>query len=211
MDTWDLIDAERHDLADLADTLTPAQWDTTSLCTAWRVRDVVAHVTEGATLSMWSAMLTLLKYGFRIGPMLEREAIKCGAAPTDELARELRATIGKRTTPPGVKPPGVLSDEVIHHQDIRRPLGLAREIPADRLRVVLDEVKTVGNSLLPGKKRVAGLHLRATDLDWETGGASGAEVNGPGEAILMAVAGRPVALADLSGAGVEQLRARIGG
>ena len=30
-----------------------------------------------------------------------------------------------------------LTDGLIHHQDIRRPLGLAREVPTDRLRVAL--------------------------------------------------------------------------
>ena len=36
--------AERTDLADLLETLTPEQWEAPSLCKGWRVRDVVAHV-----------------------------------------------------------------------------------------------------------------------------------------------------------------------
>ncbi|MEU2830507.1 maleylpyruvate isomerase N-terminal domain-containing protein [Streptomyces lavendulae] len=30
-------------MADVPDTLTPAQWDAPSLCGAWRVREVAAH------------------------------------------------------------------------------------------------------------------------------------------------------------------------
>ena len=51
------------------------------------------------------------------------------------------------------------------------------------------------------KKRVAGLRLVATDVDWSHG--SGPEVSGPGEAILLAASGRPAGLAELDGAGVD--------
>ena len=95
-----------------------------SLCTAWRVRDVAAHMNEAATLSTGAGMVLAARYGFRIGTMLEREAIKGGGAPTVTLVAETRATVGRRTTPPGVKPPGVLADEVIHQQDIRRVVGI---------------------------------------------------------------------------------------
>ena len=44
VDTMGLARAERADLADLLATLTPEQWDAPTLCTEWRVRDVVAHV-----------------------------------------------------------------------------------------------------------------------------------------------------------------------
>ncbi len=209
MDTWEMVDAERTDLAELCEPLTPEQWDTMTLCDAWRVRDVVAHVTEGATMTLGHAVVAMARYGFRLSTMLEREAIKRGSAPTEQLTRELRATVGVRRTPPGEKPPGLLADEVIHQQDVRRVLDLPRVIEPERLRVVLDETCATGASFMPGKKRVAGLHLRATDLDWMTGDPDAPEVTGSGEALLMAVAGRRPALADLSGAGLETLRSRL--
>jgi len=43
----DAIAAERRELADLLDELTPAQWDTPSLCAGWRVREVAAHMSQG--------------------------------------------------------------------------------------------------------------------------------------------------------------------
>lgn len=209
MDTWEMIDAERTEMSDLCDTLTPEQWDMTSLCTAWRVRDVIGHVSGGANLSAGRAFLTLLKYGFRLGPMLEQTAIQAGSAPTAQLAAEMRSTIGARKTPPGVKPEGTLTDTVVHQQDVRRVIGIPRSIAPDRLRIALDQTKDTSVSLLPGKKRIAGLHLRATDLDWEAGDAAAPKVTGTGEALLMAMAGRSVALADLSGSGVETLRGRL--
>jgi uncharacterized protein (TIGR03083 family) len=209
MDTWEMVDAERAEFADLADSLTPAQWDAPSLCTAWKVRDVVAHVTEGATLTTGGAIKAVVKHGFRVNKMLTEEAKKGGKAPTPELAAALRTAVGRRTTPPGVKPAGLLTDELIHQQDVRRALGVPRQIPQDRLRAVLDEVSGYNNTLLPAKKRTKGLHLAATDLDWEAGEPTGADVTGTGEALMMAMAGRPAALDDLSGPGVDELRERI--
>jgi len=61
---------------------------------------------------------------------------------------------------------------------------------------------------LPAKNNVKGLTLTATDANWSHG--AGPEVNGPGEALLMAVSGRPTALDELDGPGLETLRSRVG-
>src|SRR5258708_12343969 len=48
---WSLVHAERAALAaDLAD-LTDQQWATLSLCTGFTVRQVLAHLTAGASLN----------------------------------------------------------------------------------------------------------------------------------------------------------------
>ena len=98
-----------------------------------------------------------------------------------------------------------LTDGTIHQQDIRRALGLPRAIPADQLPAVLDFALTA--RMLPATKNARGLRLRASDIDWSAG--SGPDVIGPAEALLMAVAGRPDALADLDGDGLPQLDARV--
>jgi hypothetical protein len=61
--------------------------------------------------------------------------------------------------------------------------------------------------VIGGKKRVAGLTLRATDTDWSAG--EGPEVRGPAIAILLAISGRAAGLDDLAGEGVETLRPRM--
>jgi hypothetical protein len=55
--------------------------------------------------------------------------------------------------------------------------------------------------------RAKGLRLEATDLDWRAG--EGPLVTGKGEAIVMALAGRPQVLQELSGDGVDILKARL--
>ena len=211
MDTWTVVDANRGDLADLADSLDAQQWDAPSLCTEWRVRDVVAHMTEGATMTTGEAIKAVAKSGFRINKMITDGAIEGGAAPTADLATALRGTVGSRVKPPGIKPEGILCDAVVHGQDIRRALGIAGQPSPDALRISLDYLTKSRSSLLPGKKRLRGLHLRATDLDWSTGDAGNPEVTGPAEAIAMALAGRPAALADLTGPGADTLRTRLAG
>lgn len=98
-----------------------------------------------------------------------------------------------------------LVDGTVHHQDIRRALGQPRTIPAERLTRVLQLVP--GNPRLGAGRRIRGLGLRATDVDWTHG--HGPEVTGPGEALLMAMTGRNAAIADLAGAGVPILARRL--
>ncbi len=55
--------------------------------------------------------------------------------------------------------------------------------------------------------RLQGLRLLATDQDWSWG--TGQMITGPSEALVMAVAGRLIALEDLSGTGIGVLRTRL--
>ena len=94
---------------------------------------------------------------------------------------------------------------MIHQQDVRGPLGLVRTIPADRLRAALARVAPA----IGGPWRTRGLRLVATAVDWSAG--SGPEVRGPGEALLMAIAGRRGVVDELAGEGQPVLAARTGG
>ena len=98
-----------------------------------------------------------------------------------------------------------LTDGTIHHQDIRRALNVPRTIPPERLIPVLNFA--LGAPTLPAKKNSKGLRLTATDIDWTTG--DGPDITGPGEALLMAVAGRTDSLSELTGPGLEILKPRL--
>ncbi len=206
VDAMSLAREERAELADLLATLTPAQWEAPSLCAGWRVRDVVAHMYSYEELGPVGLVGRFVRGGLR----LDRVNAAGVAAYADRSPDELLALVRDHQQPCGLTAGFggriALTDGVIHHQDIRRPLGLPRDIPAERMRVVLEFARTAPT--IGAAKRVRGLTLVATDLDWRAG--SGPVVEGPAEPLLMAVAGRRGVAGDLTGPGLGTLAARIG-
>jgi uncharacterized protein (TIGR03083 family) len=127
------------------------------------------------------------------------------ASSTDDLLALARNHLKPRGLTAGFGGRIALTDGLIHHQDIRRPLNLLRDIPADRLTCALQFARTARP--IGAAKRIRGLTLTATDLDWSTG--TGPVVEGPAEALLMGMAGRRCAVDQLSGPGQPALASRI--
>jgi uncharacterized protein (TIGR03083 family) len=98
-------------------------------------------------------------------------------------------------------------DHLVHHQDMRRPTGHPRQIPEERLRRALQLATTEANPVFNPKRSVKDLSLHPTDLDGVFG--DGPALSGPGEAVVMATAGRSAVLGELSGEGVDLLRSRL--
>ena len=71
---------------------------------------------------------------------------------------------------------------------------------------VADTVKGLGFPIHT-KKRIAGLRMLATDADWSLG--NGPSVEGPLASLILVMAGRRAPLEDLSGEGVQSLKARL--
>ena len=192
-----------HDLDD-------DQWDVPSLCEGWRVRDVVSHMCVGYTTPMPTMLAKVAKRGFKVPKASYEESIAFASArtPTEILAvlDDIHTNDVRRGIAKVIKPTEGLVDHLIHHQDIRRPLGLPRAMPEDRLVAALDVVPGLGG-VVAAKQRVAGLRLVATDVDWSHG--DGPEVRGTGEAVMLAASGRPATLDELQGDGVRTLRARV--
>jgi uncharacterized protein (TIGR03083 family) len=198
-------DAARDEMLDLADRLAglnDEQWNAPSLCTEWRIRDVLAHLTasaEGAFGAAW-IFRSLLRYGFCYNRWVAADGQRRGQQDPGVVLQALRDAAAR---PPGARPIGSLMHVVIHGQDICRLLGLRRDLPEAHLVPVADFVKDDVHRF-GAKKRIAGVTLTATDMDWSHG--NGPEVTGPAEALVMMMAGRSVALADLSGEGKAALR-----
>jgi uncharacterized protein (TIGR03083 family) len=204
-ETMRLARDERADLADFLATLTPEQWDAPTLCTRWPVRDVVAHMFSYEDLGLLALLRRFAAARFNA----DRVNALGVAAYADHSPVDLLARVREHRQPSGLPARFggriALTDGLIHHQDIRRALGLSRVVPADRLDAALRFAP--GAPPIGAAKRIRGLRLAATDLDWSTG--DGPTVQGPGEALLMALSGRPVALPELSGPGTPTLAERI--
>lgn len=123
----------------------------------------------------------------------------------DELVSMMRAHVLPTGLGAGFGGRIALTDNMIHQQDIRRCLGVPRIIATERLRAALDFARFA--PLLRGAWRARGVRLTATDLDWSHG--KGPVVRGPGEALLMFMAGRPDGLRDLDGPGKSKLAQRL--
>ncbi|MEV3959848.1 maleylpyruvate isomerase family mycothiol-dependent enzyme [Nocardia sp. NPDC050193] len=198
MDIRGMLADERADMTALLRELSEAEWDAPTLCTGWRVRELVAHLRYDSISLTEYAGITL-RNRFSIDGVNNAMS----AIGTQRAAAQLLAEFA--AAPGSVSrwwPRLGLADLLVHQQDIRRPLGRARDIPADRLRAVLDRPDPLAR---PGRY-TKGLQFVATDFDWVKG--SGPAVRGRGEALALAMVGRPVVLDELEGEGVAELRRR---
>jgi len=120
-----------------------------------------------------------------------------------EIAADLRTNASKQSAIPGFPAEMTLADVTIHRQDIRRPLGLGVGLDNNVISGVLGFMTTHKQAkAVLDPARIKGIEFVATDREWKIG--SGDTVEGSAEALIMAMAGRPVA-ADLSGDGVAKL------
>jgi uncharacterized protein (TIGR03083 family) len=200
-----LAQEERTDLLALLCDLGEEEWNAQSLCSRWSVRDVATHVVSYDELSVPALVGTFVRGGIKVSGVNAVALNRYSDLQTDAVIDLLARNLSPSGLPAGFGGGIALTDGTIHHQDIRRALGRPRTIPSHRLEPVLDFA--LGAPTLPAKKNAKALKLTATDVDWTTG--DGPEVSGPGEAILMAMAGRPDSLDELTGPGLATLRARV--
>jgi uncharacterized protein (TIGR03083 family) len=202
---WAHVSAERQDVLALLKDLRVAEWEAPSLCTGWRVRDVVGHLTMATDTPLSSAVVGLVRAGFDVDRFLARTAVQRGSVPLTTLLAGWRRAVDSRRTPPGGTAGQMLVEVVSHAQDVRRPLGRPRTTPPERLRCALDTAVRLGGPF-GSRQRAAGLRLVAPELDWSAGDPRAPEVRGPGDALLLGLLGRTDAHGELTGRGLDRWR-----
>lgn len=205
--TMELARAERTDLLELLETLNPEQWETPSLCDDWTVREVVAHALSYEELSHADLAGRFVRGLFLFDRINAVGLDDYQDRSPDQLLALLRAHLTPQGLTANLGGAVGLTDALVHHQDIRRPLGLPREVPAARLAPALKTVLFAPP--IRGILRVRDVRLVATDLDWAFG--RGPEVHGPAEALLMVAAGRRGVTGELTGPGQPRLAHRVDG
>ncbi|MFC9946703.1 maleylpyruvate isomerase family mycothiol-dependent enzyme [Streptomyces pratensis] len=205
-DVWPMVHAERAALIEDLEDLDDRQWEEPSLCAGWTVRDVAAHLTDTARTTRLGFLAGLARARFDFDRQnargVDRER---GASPQETLER-LRRVAVRRSTPPAPLD-SRLVEEIVHGEDIRRPLGLSRSYPREAVvRSLRLQVRTPA-SFGGAKELVSRVRLTAADADVSIG--EGPEVSGPALSLLLAVSRRRVALDDLCGPGVAVLAAAI--
>ena len=201
---WAAAHAERAALAQDLGDLDERHWAGPSLCGAWTVEEVVAHLTAAASIGplRWVASVVGARFDFDVHNA-RRLAEHRGATPQDTLERFRRVVTS--TTAASGHTAAWLGEVVVHGQDVRRPLGMLRT-PAVAAVTEVARFYARRDFTVAGRTAVEGLRLEATDGPFATG--SGPLVSGTTLALTMAMAGRRAYCDDLTGPGVPTLRGR---
>jgi uncharacterized protein (TIGR03083 family) len=207
MRVHDMIVAERRYTADLFAGLSEEQLARQSLCDAWTVHEIAAHLVTYLRFGQPKIYLCMVAYAGNFAPGNERLAQLYARHSTADLVDSMRRYATAKTTVPRSGYDPVLADLVLHDLDVRIPLAIGRVIPEDRLAVVFNHLATVPSPGFAVGDRLSELRFEAVDTGWTSG--HGAPVRGDAEAVVMAMAGRRAAFAQLDGDGVAVLSERV--
>lgn len=206
-DLWAMTHAERASLADDLAALGESQWAHPTLCGAWTVRDVVAHLTAGASTGRLRWVASMVGARFNTDTHNQRRLSEhLGSSPAETLER-FRAVLTSTTAPSG-HTAAWLGEVVVHAQDIRRPLDLGTEPEIGAVHEVAGFF-AAHDFAVNSKTAARGVRLVATDSPFV--GGDGPVAEGSVLALVMVMAGRPAYCADLTGPGADILRERSTG
>jgi uncharacterized protein (TIGR03083 family) len=200
---WRMIHAERAALADDLAGLGDQQWETQSLCEGLSVRQVLAHLSAGASLSWRRWMAGVIKCRFDFDQQVAmRLTEQLGRTPSETLELFKGAV---SNTSRAIPLKALLGETIVHGEDIRHPLGVDRAYPIETI-TLLAEYYRQSDFVVVAKKRVVDLHLVAEDGPFTAG--TGPMVTGTTLALTMAMTGRAAYCEQLQGDGVTLLRER---
>jgi len=201
---WAAIADRRRALAQLVEGRPDEDWERPSLCTEWRIRDVVAHVALTPHSPTVGAILLAAVRARGDFDRVNRDMARAYAArPPAELVADLRGSADSRRKPAITTLDNLLFDVLVHVQDVALPLGVECPPPPAAAREGVERVWRMGWPFW-AKRKLRGLRLEATDVDWTVG--DGAVVRGPAQALLLLLTGRDAAaLPALAGPGVARL------
>ncbi|MEB8340818.1 maleylpyruvate isomerase family mycothiol-dependent enzyme [Streptomyces endophyticus] len=201
-DVWPLVHAERAALIDDLAQLDDELWWQPSLCEGWTVHDVAAHLVDSARTTRLGFAVGLVRDRFDFDRQNARGVERGRGSSPQETLRRLRQVAPRRSGPPAPLD-SRLVEEVVHGEDIRRPLGLTRAYPPEAVARALRLQARTPASFGGAKELTARVRLTAVDADLSIG--AGPEARGPALSLLLAVCGRRPALEDLEGPGTARL------
>ena len=197
---------ERRSIAALIDGLNPEQLATASLCAGWDVKTVAAHLVSDFTDGFWGFLASGARHG-SIDRGIDALARRRARAPATDIAADLRRQADHRLSPPVTGPLSGLADVLVHGADMRIPLRIPHRPDPRRVARVIDFLTSRTQLGFFPRRRLRGIALRDEDTGQSWG--SGELIRGPGVAVMLAICGRTIAFADLTGPGVPVLRSRL--
>ena len=203
-DIWPMVHAERAALIEDLEHVDDALWGQPSLCHGWTVHDVVAHMVDTARTTRLGFAADMVRARFDFDRQNARGIERARGASPEQTLERLRQVAPRTSTPPAPLDTRLV-EEVVHGEDIRRPLGLTRAYPQEAVARSLRHLARTTASFGGAKELVARIRLTATDAELSVG--DGPEVRGTALALLLVASGRRVALDELDGPGVATLAA----
>lgn len=197
-DPWPLVHAERAALVQDLRGLRPEQWETPSLCAGWSVHDVAAHLVDSALTTRLGFVRGLVRARFDFHRLNEAGVRRHRGATPAETLQSLEAAVPSTSRPPGPLD-GRLVEEVVHGEDVRRPLGLHRDHPVESLERALRVQASTPAGFGGCRELVQRVQLVADDADVSVG--SGPRASGALVDVLLAACGRAAGAQRLSGKG----------
>ena len=184
-DIWALVHAERAAIIEDLERIDDAQWEQPSLCDGWTVHDVVAHMVDTNRTTRLSFAADMVRVRFDFDRQNARGIERARGASPEQTLERLREVASRTSTPPAPLDTRLV-EEVVHGEDIRRPLGLTRAYPQEAVARSLRHLARTTASFGGAKELVARIRLTATDAELSVG--DGPEVRGTGaRALLVAV------------------------
>ena len=156
-------------ISEFAHQLCDQHWDHPSLCDGWRVRDVISHMCVGYTTPLPAMVAKLARYRFDVPKASKNESIAFanvrGSAELLEVFDRIHRERIRKGISRFIKPQEGLVDHFVHHQDMRRPLGLPRPMPRDRLGAALEAAPSLAGFV----ERAVAVKAYASSLPTSTG------------------------------------------
>jgi uncharacterized protein (TIGR03083 family) len=190
-----LIRTERLAFIDLLTSLDEEQWHTPSLCSAWTVENVAAHLAWAPAAGLLEMAPVAIRAAFRTNRMIADAALRWTARGRPAILDQLRHNADHGAKPLGMPQVAALTDAVVHGLDVRVPLGLPHNVEPETFVLIADwtissrwpVTVAIGGSV---RRRLPGVRLIATNADWAWG--NGVERRGRTDEILLWLTGRDV-------------------
>ena len=200
MDLWPSTIRARRSLLSTFEELEDGDWSVGSLCAGWTIRQVLAHLVLAARPPAQRYIAAVARAKGDFNKANHSLAVADAARPTGELLLEYSAVIDhRRFSPPGwLAVP--LGDILLHTLDVRIPLDLETEVPADHYEPVLGLLFSRTGRFFTSKGRPS-VRWVATDYAWSRG--TGPEVRGTMADLALTAAGRAARVDQLDGDGVQ--------
>ena len=206
MDPWPITIEARRSLLSTYEGLDEADWDVASLCEGWTIRQLLAHLILAARPP--AREVPPRRRGARgsFDKANHSLAVLDATRPTSQLLQDYRGVLDhRRLSPPGwISQTAPLWDILLHTFDVRIPLGLETDEPADHFEPVVRLLfSRFGRSFITrGRPTVRWI---ATDHEWAHG--SGPEVRGSMADLVLTTSGRSARVDHLDGDGLPLVRA----